>query len=301
MEIDLAAGIGRGGGAEGDVLISIEDVYRSAYKDILLGDSGANFIGGDNGDDELQGRGGDDFLDGWSGIDTAIFAGNSREYFFEVSGDSLIVTDTTEGRDDTDTLTGIEMIRFGEAEISVSAIIENIEEFNAITQEHLSILHNTIITGTDSHESLIGSDNADTIYGHGGNDNIDGGSGSDTIFGGAGRDNLFGGGGDDTFVFDTALSGANIDRISDFAAGLDTIGLDQDIFSALTDEGVLAAEYFKAGTTGMAEDDNDYLLYNTTSGALLYDADGNGQGVAVEFANLTSKPELTAKDFVIAA
>ena len=89
----------------------------------------------------------------------------------------------------------------------------------------------------------------------------------------------------------------NKDTVTDFVSGQDKIELDRRIFSALPVEGTLAS-YFRASACGKAADDNDYLLYNTTSGALLYDADGNGQGVAIEFANLTSKPTIKAEDFM---
>jgi len=59
---------------------------------------------------------------------------------------------------------------------------------------------------------------------------------------------------------------------------------------------------FRASATGLAADSNDYVLYNTTTGALLYDTDGSGGGTAVQFATLTSKPQnITAADFVVIA
>lgn len=96
-------------------------------------------------------------------------------------------------------------------------------------------------------------------------------------------------------------SGANVDSITDFRVGQDKIQLDKEKFRSLTDEGVLSSAYFNAGINGVAADENDYFLYNTTSGALLYDADGNGQGVAVQFATLTNKPAVTASDFLVVA
>ena len=44
-----------------------------------------------------------------------------------------------------------------------------------------------------------------------------------------------------------------------------------------------------AGSTAKANDVNDYLIYDTTSDLLYYDADGSGSGAAVAFV----KVELT--------
>jgi Ca2+-binding RTX toxin-like protein len=49
----------------------------------------------------------------------------------------------------------------------------------------------------------------------------------------------------------------------------------------------------------MAADGNDYLLYNTTSGALYYDSDGNGAVAALQFATLTGNPLITNADFTV--
>ncbi len=177
-----------------------------------------------------------------------------------------------------------------------------------------------LIVGGNGNDTLLGNDGNDTLYGDQGNDTLSGGAGRDFLLGGDGDDTLSGGsqndhlnggqgndkltGGSDAdiFVFDTALDAAtNRDTIIDFSAGQDKIELDRSIFSSLSEEESLFSQYFHATPTGAAADDNDYLLYNTATGALLYDPDGNGQGVAVEFAHLVTKPELTAKDFVLAS
>ena len=173
------------------------------------------------------------------------------------------------------------------------------------------LLGDDLLIGGSGNDFLSGNDGSDTVYGDQGNDDLSGGPGSDFLIGGAGSDRLnggqgsdtlVGGSGNDTFIFDTALNQQTTrDTIVDFVQEQDKIELDQTIFSSLPEEESLFSEYFLASATGAAGDSNDYLLYNTTSGALLYDADGNGQGVAVEFANLASKPELTARDFVIAS
>lgn len=70
---------------------------------------------------------------------------------------------------------------------------------------------------------------------------------------------------------------------------------------SLIEEGTLNSSLFCANSTGSAQDDNDYILYNTSSGALLYDADGSGEGAAVQFASLSNKPEISANDFLVVA
>lgn len=83
----------------------------------------------------------------------------------------------------------------------------------------------------------------------------------------------------------------NVDTITDFDAnpsgGQDKIHLDQTIFTALTSTGTLAAGNFAANAGGNATDGNDYILYDTASGNLYYDADGTGAGEKTLFATLT--------------
>jgi Ca2+-binding RTX toxin-like protein len=44
---------------------------------------------------------------------------------------------------------------------------------------------------------------------------------------------------------------------------------------------------------------NDYLIYKSGTGALLYDADGNGAGTATQIALLGVNLALTNADFVV--
>ena len=71
--VNLTAGTGSGGAAEGDTLTSIENLVGSAYADALTGDAQANALSGEGGDDALWGRGGADALDGGGDVDTAIY------------------------------------------------------------------------------------------------------------------------------------------------------------------------------------------------------------------------------------
>ena len=137
------------------------------------------------------------------------------------------------------------------------------------------------------------------INGQAGNDSLSGLDGNDTLSGGAGNDSLTGGPGADCFVFDTTPNGStNRDAITDFAPGADKILLDDAVFSQLA-AGSLAAANFAANASGTAQDANEFVLYNTATGTLAYDADGSASGAAIVFAILTSMPGLTAGDFSV--
>jgi Ca2+-binding RTX toxin-like protein len=164
----------------------------------------------------------------------------------------------------------------------------------------------SVVVGTNAVNTVNGgyTSGDDVIYALGQNDIILAGSGNDTVFGqgaddqingGDGNDVLTGAGGNDTFVFDTTLNAVtNVDRIQDFEAnGNDKIHLDDDIFSAFSVAGntTLAAGNFAANSGGNAAagaaGTDDYILYDTATGNLYYDADGNGAGAKVLFATLT--------------
>jgi Ca2+-binding RTX toxin-like protein len=156
---------------------------------------------------------------------------------------------------------------------------------------------NDYASGSGGNDRLTGGDGNDTLSGGDGNDTIYGSAGADVIVGGAGNDALYGGVSAkadrsvDTFVFNTALNAStNHDTIYGFEANAtDKIALDPAIFAALlggTSSGVDSGE-FRAGAGGNAADANDFILYDTSTGNLYYDADGSGAGAKVWFATLS--------------
>jgi Ca2+-binding RTX toxin-like protein len=129
---------------------------------------------------------------------------------------------------------------------------------------------------------------------------IRGGSGNDTLDGGLGNDQLFGGAGADAFVFKSTLGAANIDTIRDFDAAADVIHLENAVFAALTTTGTLSASAFTYGTA--AADASDRIIFNSNTGALIYDRDGTGSAAAVQFATLDPagfSGTLTAANFLV--
>lgn len=134
------------------------------------------------------------------------------------------------------------------------------------------------------------------MLGNKGADVLSGGAGGDTLSGGEGSDTLTGGGGADVFVFDTPLGSSNIDVITDFTVGEDSLDLAASQFAGLT-FGALAPEAFTTGAAATAPDQR--IVYDSATGALYFDADGDGAGAQIQFATLTAGLALSAADFHI--
>ncbi len=95
MNVSLVTNTGFGGDAQGDVLISIENLTGSAYADTLTGDVVANAIDGGAGNDRILGGAGadtlfgglgNDTLYGGAGSDRLVGGGGLDVYCFDFSG-----------------------------------------------------------------------------------------------------------------------------------------------------------------------------------------------------------------------
>ncbi|MBB3020536.1 Ca2+-binding RTX toxin-like protein [Microvirga lupini] len=159
-------------------------------------------------------------------------------------------------------------------------------------------------------DRITGTKDDDHLSGGGGRDVLNGGAGKDLLSGGAGADLLRGGAGVDTFVFSSDLDVAGVDRITDFNSRIgEKIMLNAYVFEALEvgsklpvdpgakDRGTLASSNFCIGKS--AKDADDHLVYDKATGALSYDADGNGAGAAIQFAQLKAGTALSADCFII--
>ena len=146
--------------------------------------------------------------------------------------------------------------------------------------------------------TVIGGMTGSSLFGSNGNDYIDGGAGDDILAGGLGNDVLIGGAGNDTFIFNSALVAGNIKTISDFNVVNDMIHLDDAVFMGLA-TGNLAASAFAANTTGLATTASDRIIYDTLTGKLFFDNDGNGANDPVLFVTLTAGLALTNSDFFV--
>lgn len=234
-------------------------ISGDAGSDTIIGSAFADRIKGGTDSDTIIGGAGSDVINGGQGADS-IDGGAGAD---TVTYDSSVVTLTI----NLATGRGIG----GDAQDDVLTGVENVTTLNG----------SQILNGSSSANALsAGADN-------------------DTLNGGLGRDTLTGGSGADAFVFNTALSASsNLDRITDFSSPPDQIHLENAIFKGLTAGALSSAKFWKSAT-GVAHDGDDRIIYNTTTGVLSYDSNGDKAGGAVAFAILANKANITAADFLV--
>ncbi len=155
---------------------------------------------------------------------------------------------------------------------------------------------NDHLKGDGRDDTLLGGDGNDGLNGRGGDDKLSGGNGNDRLIGGPGHDTLLGGADNDTFVFNQKPIAPNADIIIDFNPDDDVIALAHAVFRAIG-KGSLQDQQFIVAAA--AQDADDRIIYNSSTGALSYDRDGTGQIHAVHIATVTAGLQITAADFLI--
>ena len=164
-----------------------------------------------------------------------------------------------------------------------------------------TIFNDDNLIGNNRNNNLLGSNSSEFIDGKSGDDIIYGRAGDDVITGGLGIDRLWGGSGEDIFLFNTSLGRKNFDTIFDFEVIDDQIYLDNSIFKKLITEGVLSDQNFLI-LGSRPQDSNDFVVFNSSNGALSYDSDGFGSVAAIHFATIDLiglVGTLSSSDFVI--
>jgi len=273
VQVELLTGQGFGGSAEGDHLISIEDIGGSWYGDFLVGNGIRNDLTGYGGNDTLKGGGGNDYLFGGDGDDLLNGEAGVDQMHGGVGNDTYIVDDL----DDLIFEKGGE--GFDEVATSGHYFLPQGQDIEVLRALNPNSTHDMVLYGNSSHNVVIGN------------------NGHNVITGGDGNDELTGRGGQDTFLFYTPMGPGNVDVITDFNVADDTITLTSDIYSTGNLFSYIAPGEFALGAA--AQDLSDRIIYDPATGILRYDPDGSDPTSAVHFATVGPNLALTHQDFYI--
>ena len=144
--------------------------------------------------------------------------------------------------------------------------------------------------------TIINDDGTRRHVGTNGKDVLLGTNANDYLIGGAGNDILTGGTGGDIFYF--ASSNLGNDAITDFTPGQDFIQVSgQGFGGGLMAGDTITQVQFLIGSS--ATNASQRFIYNSTSGALLFDVDGNGIQSAQQIATLNTGLALTYEDIFV--
>jgi Ca2+-binding RTX toxin-like protein len=179
VNVDLNRASQIGGHAQGDQLVSIENIRGSSFHDVLIGTAGDNELLGDEGNDVIDGGGGNDILKGMNGDD--VVTTHSRGFADGGSGvDTLIVQ-----FDERDPYDGVEVYINSNNYLSSRYM----SDYDPPAGYNLSALNfeRVELTGTQWSDSLMGTSGNDILKGGAGDDYIQGAMGDD-LDGGDGRD-----------------------------------------------------------------------------------------------------------------
>ncbi|MGK9259421.1 calcium-binding protein [Sinorhizobium meliloti] len=307
------------GGVAEDIIRGVENILSGSGDDTLVGDAASNMF---------RGALGADFIDGGAGVDTADYrektasvevvllgAGDSLVFVGGVAEDTIRNIENVFGGKGNDNLTGDGFANTlngndgkdvlaggGGADIldgGAGSDTASYRDKSASVSVTLDGGNYTTVTVGGVAEDTIR--NIENIWGGTGNDSLSGDANANLLSGGGGSDTLFGGAGADIFQFDFALGAGNVDTVVDFTAG-DRLFLSKSVFTTLSGGTLAATQFYAAAGATDAQNVNQKIIYDTTSGALYYDADGSLSGhTAVQFAVLSTQPGLTAGDFVLVA
>jgi serralysin len=139
--------------------------------------------------------------------------------------------------------------------------------------------------GSNGDDNFTFNNTTDTLYGNGGNDTLnagafddylDGGSGSDSLFGGDGNDSIYGGAGNDTLY-----GGLGADKFGFYfqSEGIDII---KDFNKSEGDKIEIKL--------GFGANSLNQFSYNSSNGALFFDASSSDNVGAVQLATIENKP-----------
>lgn len=151
---------------------------------------------------------------------------------------------------------------------------------------------------------FIGSSGDETLTGANRGDFHSSFLGNDILYGVSGSDTLTGGSGDDLFLFNFPGTNGDVSVITDFVSGVDRIMLSTEPEGVISPPYAYTMEFRESHRMELssgeglnkATGDKPQFIYNSSTGDLYFDGDGEGGKDAIHFATLEGNPALTADD-----
>lgn len=239
----------------------------NALDNVIRGDSATNyFLYGGAGNDVISGNDVNDTLDGGAGNDTLYGGYYGNDYLNgRIGADKMIG-----GRgDDKYVVDNVSDVVTESALEGVDTVVSTIDYVLGVNVENLTLSDSAVSgTGNALGNNILGTAGSNTLSGKGGADIINGRGGNDILVGGAGSDTLYGDLGADKFRFE--FQSEAIDLIRDFSRSEgDKIQIVKSSF----------------GATSLNQ-----FSYNSTTGALSFDASPLDNIGSIQVATLTNKP-----------
>lgn len=314
VNVNIATNSHSGGEAQGDSLISIENITGSSFNDIITGNDVSNIIKGDGGNDILEGGSGADNLQGGSGNDTATYANSAvrvrvnldtnQNLEGDAEGDILTAIENITGSafhdilyadDYANILKGLDGNDFFYGSVGADSIdggngADTLSYYYSLEAVNVNLATN-VVSGGDAQGDILtsimhvrgsniggdiikGDASNNALYGYGGNDYLYGGLGADSILGGAGSDKIFAEGGNDS------LKGEDGNDTFYLLGGIETVdgGVGTDAVTYYSSLAGITASLATGGISGDATGDdytNVEILYGTKYNDTLYGSDNN--------------------------
>lgn len=247
--VDLRAGaVSDVNGLEGSMIIAnntvIEDFSAGSGDDAIIGNEADNQLEGNDGDDLLFGAGGMDVLFGGAGADDlrggegadTVNGGDGNDLLDggvgsdQLNGDAG--NDTIYGRQDDDVLNGGDGNDTAYGDDGADIVYGGFGNDRLFGGAGKDFIYgeggHDILYGGDRRDYLFGGGKNDQLFGNDGYDRLFGNGGNDTLDGGIKNDRLTGGSDADTFIFS---SGYGLDRIRDFEDDIDTLHLNDNLWT----------------------------------------------------------------------
>lgn len=332
-------GIGGKGVDNATLRLGNDEYHGGDGNDLLVGHQGADKLYGDAGNDYFLitsfggrfGAGGKqddgnkewvagDLIDGGVGVDTlritggatkaqvvkltdanfknmevvevgaTVAASNVENTYLQLANGNYALNGTSTINVTASSTAGTHSLRVGQTADNVKV------DASAITANGLKFV------GNANKNTFIGTQKDDVFIGNSGDDKLTGGLGADTFA--YGKVITKTATGDKATVAqtysDVASNLSGTDTITDFVSGTDKIQLNRDLFSAFTSAGAINAANLKQGAGAVATTATEFLVFDSTSHTLFYDADGSGAGAQVAVVTLTGVNSLAVGDFSIA-